>query len=45
MIQKSYKYRIYPTEIQKVLLEKHFGACRWIYNWGLQKRIEYYQKK
>ena len=29
------KYRIYPTEEQKILLEKHFGCNRLVYNLGL----------
>ncbi len=32
---KTYEYRMYPTEAQKVLLNKHFGAARYVYNWGL----------
>ena len=44
MIQKSYKYRIYPTKSQQELLEKHFGCVRFIYNWGLEKKIKAYQK-
>lgn len=39
---KTFEYRIYPTEYQKVLLEKHFGCCRWIYNYGLARKIEHY---
>ena len=30
------KYRIYPSEEQKILLEKHFGCARLIYNLGLE---------
>jgi len=30
------KYRIYPTEEQKILLEKHFGCSRLLYNLGLE---------
>lgn len=45
MILEAYKCRLYPNEEQKVFLERHFGASRWIYNWGLQKRIEYYQSE
>lgn len=41
---KSYKYRIYPTEKQKILIEKHFGCCRWIYNYALEKNIKSYQE-
>lgn len=33
---KSYKCRLYPTAKQEVLLNKHFGACRFIYNLGLE---------
>ena len=29
---KAYKFRLYPTVEQSILLEKHFGACRFIYN-------------
>jgi putative transposase len=41
---KAYKYRIYPTEKQKVLLEKHFGVCRFVYNLALETKIEAYKK-
>lgn len=44
MIQKSYKYRIYPTKNQQELFEKHFGSVRWVFNWGLEKKIKAYQK-
>lgn len=44
MIQKSYKYRIYPNQKQRELLEKHFGSVRFIYNWGLEKKIKAYQR-
>jgi len=35
MVMDSYKFRLYPTEEQKVLLRKHFGCCRFVYNWAL----------
>lgn len=41
---KTYKYRIYPTKEQTDLFAKHFGCVRFIYNWGLSKKIEEYQK-
>lgn len=37
-INTSYKYRLYPTRQQKVLLEKHFGACRLVYNLALETK-------
>lgn len=42
MIQKGYKYRIYPTKEQEVFLAKHFGSTRFLYNWGLDTKIKYY---
>jgi putative transposase len=41
---KAYKYRIYPNNEQKELLDKHFGSTRFLYNYFLGKRIEYYEK-
>ncbi len=29
---KGYKYRIYPTDEQKELINKTFGCSRFIYN-------------
>jgi putative transposase len=43
MILRAYKYLIYPTEEQKVLLAKHFGCSRWIYNYALDKKVKAYQ--
>lgn len=40
---KAYKYRIYPNKEQKILIAKHFGCHRWVYNWGLAKKIEVYK--
>ncbi len=43
MRHKAYKYRLYPTKEQDVLLLKHFGSARWIYNYALNKKIVAYQ--
>lgn len=40
---RAYKYRIYPTDEQKVLFAKTFGCCRFVYNWALNLRIETYK--
>ena len=37
MINKAFKYRIYPTEEQKVLLSKMFGCSRFVWNHFLNK--------
>jgi putative transposase len=42
---KAFKYQIYPNQEQKVLLAKHFGCARWMYNWGLTEKIKAYEKK
>ena len=44
MMLKAYKYRIYPNNIQKVLLAKHFGCARYIYNYGLERKIKAYSE-
>lgn len=41
---KAYKYRIYPTQEQAVLLAKSFGCVRWFYNLALNLTSETYQK-
>jgi len=45
MVLKAFKYRIYPNAEQQVLLNKHFGCVRFIYNWGLNQKIQKYQKE
>lgn len=35
---KSYKYRIYPTEKQKVLIHKHIGCSRMVFNLALETK-------
>lgn len=42
---RAYKYRIYPTDEQKVLLAKTFGCCRFVYNWALKLKIEVYKQE
>ena len=42
-IFKSFKFRIYPNKEQEILLAKHFGACRFIYNWALEQKIKSYE--
>jgi len=41
-IQKSFRYRIYPTADQEKALASHFGQARFVYNHFLRKRIDYY---
>ena len=41
-IHKALKVRIYPSEEQKVILNKTFGCCRVVYNERLSEHINYY---
>jgi putative transposase len=36
------KVKLYPNQVQNILIEKHFGSCRFVYNYFLNKRDEYY---
>ena len=40
---KSFKVRIYPTQEQQVLLEKTFGANRFVYNYFLNLKSKLYE--
>lgn len=39
---KAFKYRLYPTNEQINLLDKHMGACRFIYNLALETKLSAY---
>lgn len=43
-MEKAYKYRIYPNKQQEELIQKTFGCTRFVYNYYLDKRKEYYEK-
>lgn len=43
MINKTYKFRLFPTKEQEVHLNQHFGHSRWVYNHFLNERKEQYQ--
>ena len=42
-INRTYKFRLYPTEAQTELLAKHFGCARFVYNYFLNQRQEQYR--
>lgn len=42
VVNMAYKFRIYPNAEQKILLAKHFGSCRFVWNYFLNQRKEYY---
>lgn len=40
---RAYKYRLYPNRTQQVLMEKHFGCARFVYNWALALQNVHYK--
>lgn len=44
MVNKAYKYRLYPNKEQEILLTKTFGSVRFIYNKMLADKIEFYKE-
>jgi putative transposase len=54
-MMKVYLYRLYPTKVQKTVLNHSLDLCRWIYNetltlrknaWELElKKVNYYDLK
>lgn len=40
----SYKFRIYPSEEQKNLIQRTFGCCRFVFNHFLADRMEQYKQ-
>ena len=41
-VHKALKLRIFPSEEQRVILDKTFGCCRVVYNERLAEHIDYY---
>ena len=42
-MRKSFKYRIFPTKLQRTALQNNLDACRWVYNKTLEVRRDAYQ--
>jgi len=42
LVNKAFKFRIYPTPEQEKILSQQFGASRFVYNYFLRQRIDYY---
>ncbi|MGL5417515.1 MAG: RNA-guided endonuclease InsQ/TnpB family protein [Clostridium sp.] len=42
-MKKGFTIRLFPTEEQDILMRKHIGSQRYIYNWGLAKNKELYE--
>ena len=44
-MKKGFTVRLFPTEEQYILMRKHIGSQRYIYNWGLALNNELYKKE
>ena len=44
-ISKAYKFRVYPSEAQRLRLESDFVAARWVYNRGLDMISRAYSER
>lgn len=42
-VHYTYQYRLYPTDAQRLLLSKHCGAVRFVYNHFLAEKMEAYK--
>jgi putative transposase len=40
-----YRFRFYPTQVQRQKLTRVFGCCRYVYNWALQLRSDAWSKE
>ena len=43
IMEKAYKFRLYPNKAQEKLLAQTFGNCRFVYNYYLAKRMAVYE--
>lgn len=45
LINKAYKFRLYPNGLQKEIINKTLGCTRLIYNHYLNKKQTLYEEK
>ena len=43
-IYRAYKFRLYPNEEQQILINKTIGSARYIYNYFLNRKDNYYKE-
>lgn len=41
-IRRTYQFRFYPNQEQRIQLAQTFGSCRFVYNWALRLRTDAY---
>lgn len=45
IIYKAYRFRIYPNNVQKNMINRNIGSSRFVYNYYLDKKIKEYKEK
>lgn len=43
VVKRAYRLRVYPTRSQAAKLARLGGACRWVWNWALERRSKAYK--
>lgn len=44
-IQRTYRFRLYPTVTEQRMLARWFGAKRWVWNHGVERRSKAYRRR
>lgn len=44
IISRGYRFRLYPTPEQEVILRQHVGVCRLVYNLALEQRRDFWRQ-
>lgn len=44
IMERSYKFRLYPTANQETLIQRTFGCCRFVFNLYLAERMNAYRE-
>ena len=42
-MKRAVNIRLFPSKEQEILMWNHIGSMRYIFNWGLDKQIKYYE--
>lgn len=43
-MEYAYKFRLYPTPVQRKQISRNFGCCRYVFNYFLARRQEQYRE-
>lgn len=41
----NYRYRLFPTKLQRTAMQNSLDACRWVYNQALEVRKEAWEER